>query len=311
MSFTKEVKEELCEYQYDECCLFSELKAILRINSSVIIQSGKRLIEYQTSNLIVCERVIYLLEKVFNCSAQLIEKEEKKLNIKKMYIILIEEKVDKILLAFNLFNLSFESMNQNLKQCCESAYIRGAFLNSGSINDPEKSYHLEITINNKVEAVYCQKVMNKYGLNAKIAKRRNSLFVYIKEADKISDFLKLINATKNFLKYEDIKITKDYINSLNRLVVCEIANEQKTLKAANEQIKYIEYIKKHLPKEKVDEKIAIVMDLRLENPDSSLNELADIAFQKYNIVLSKSCLNHRFMKIKEIYESLLNEKFVS
>jgi DNA-binding protein WhiA len=310
MSFTKEVKEELCQYQYDECCLFNELKAILRISSSIIIQTGKRLIEYQTSNLIVCERVIYLLNKVFNVSAQLIEKEEKKLNIKHMYIILIDEKVDKIIIAFNLFNLNIEYANRNLKSCCESAYIRGAFLNSGSINDPEKSYHLEININNKTEAILVQKIMNKYNLNAKIAKRRNSLIVYIKEADKISDFLKLINATKNFLKYEDIKITKDFKNSLNRVIVCEIANEQKTLKAAKSQIEQINFIKKHLSDDKIDDKILLVMNLRLDNPDSSLNELKDIAFEEYNVQLSKSCLNHRFMKIKELYENLLNEKFI-
>jgi DNA-binding protein WhiA len=310
MSFTKEVKEELCQYQYDECCLFNELKAILRISSSIIIQTGKRLIEYQTSNLIVCERVIYLLNKVFNVSAQLIEKEEKKLNIKHMYIILIDEKVDKIIIAFNLFNLNIEYANRNLKSCCESAYIRGAFLNSGSINDPEKSYHLEININNKTEAILVQKIMNKYNLNAKIAKRRNSLIVYIKEADKISDFLKLINATKNFLKYEDIKITKDFKNSLNRVIVCEIANEQKTLKAAKSQIDQINFIKKHLSDDKIDDKILLVMNLRLDNPDSSLNELKDIAFEEYNVQLSKSCLNHRFMKIKELYENLLNEKFI-
>ena len=310
MSFTKEVKEELCQYQYDECCLFNELKAILRISSSIIIQTGKRLIEYQTSNLIVCERVIYLLNKVFNVSAQLIEKEEKKLNIKHMYIILIDEKVDKIIIAFNLFNLNIEYANRNLKSCCESAYIRGAFLNSGSINDPEKSYHLEININNKTEAILVQKIMNKYNLNAKIAKRRNSLIVYIKEADKISDFLKLINATKNFLKYEDIKITKDFKNSLNRVIVCEIANEQKTLKAAKSQIEQINFIKKHLSDDKIDDKILLVMNLRLDNPDSSLNELKDISFEEYNVQLSKSCLNHRFMKIKELYENLLNEKFI-
>ena len=310
MSFTKEVKEELCQYQYDECCLFNELKAILRISSSIIIQTGKRLIDYQTSNLIVCERVIYLLNKVFNVSAQLIEKEEKKLNIKHMYIILIDEKVDKIIIAFNLFNLNIEYANRNLKSCCESAYIRGAFLNSGSINDPEKSYHLEININNKTEAILVQKIMNKYNLNAKIAKRRNSLIVYIKEADKISDFLKLINATKNFLKYEDIKITKDFKNSLNRVIVCEIANEQKTLKAAKSQIEQINFIKKHLSDDKIDDKILLVMNLRLDNPDSSLNELKDIAFEEYNVQLSKSCLNHRFMKIKELYENLLNEKFI-
>jgi DNA-binding protein WhiA len=310
MSFTKEVKEELCQYQYDECCLFNELKAILRISSSIIIQTGKRLIEYQTSNLIVCERVIYLINKVFNVSAQLIEKEEKKLNIKHMYIILIDEKVDKIIIAFNLFNLNIEYANRNLKSCCESAYIRGAFLNSGSINDPEKSYHLEININNKTEAILVQKIMNKYNLNAKIAKRRNSLIVYIKEADKISDFLKLINATKNFLKYEDIKITKDFKNSLNRVIVCEIANEQKTLKAAKSKIEQINFIKKHLSDDKIDDKILLVMNLRLDNPDSSLNELKDIAFEEYNVQLSKSCLNHRFMKIKELYENLLNEKFI-
>jgi DNA-binding protein WhiA len=147
--------------------------------------------------------------------------------------------------------------------------------------------------------------MNEFGLNAKITKRRNGLICYLKDVTSIEDFLRIIGASDTVFEYEDIRIKRDFNNSINRILNCEIANEKKTIQAANIQMKYIDYIEKS--RVKVDYKILQAMEIRKENPDASLNELVEYFEEKYKEKITKSGLSHRFSKLKEIAEEIMRD----
>ena len=142
--------------------------------------------------------------------------------------------------------------------------------------------------------------MNKRNFNAKIIKRRNRLVVYLKEAEKIVDVIRFIGAMNQAFSYEDVRIERDFSNSINRIINCEVANEQKTLTAAGEQLKYIQYLEFHYPLEELDARLLTVMKVRKDNPEASLVELIQILNDEYGQKISKPGLSHRFAKIKEI-----------
>ena len=179
----------------------------------------------------------------------------------------------------------------------------------GSVNDPAKSdYHLEIATRSNDEAIYIQHLMNLYDLNAKLSKRRNDLIIYIKEVSKIADFLRIIGISQMVFKFEEIQIQREFKNDLNRKVNSEIANEIKTLSAAKAQLLNIQYLEYNYPLEKMDPKILLIMKVRKDNPEASFKELLDILNNYYGEKITKSGLNHRFIKIKEMVEELKTQK---
>ena len=181
------------------------------------------------------------------------------------------------------------------------AYLRGAFLAKGSVNDPATSnYHLEIVTDKESEALFVQRIMNYYEINARIAKRKNNLIVYIKEKDTIIDFLRRLGANVTMNEFENIVIKRSLAADVNRLLNIDVANQQKTNNAAKEQLKYIKYIEMNFQLEKLDPKLLMVMKVRKDNPEASLNELVEIINEIYEDNITKSGLNHRFRKLKEL-----------
>ena len=181
------------------------------------------------------------------------------------------------------------------------AYLKGSFLASGSINDPKKSrYHMEILISSPEEAVYIQKLLNSFDLNAKILGREKGYMIYIKEAEKISDFIKLLGATNAVLYYENVRIYRDQKNMTNRLNNCEQANMDKVFETANEQLRQIEIIEENDGTMLLDDRTKIALEYRKKYPEVSLKELAEIISLETGKPLTKSGLNHRMRKIKEL-----------
>ena len=140
-------------------------------------------------------------------------------------------------------------------------------------------------------------LLNSFGLNARISKRREELIVYIKEAQAIADFLYIVGAQKSYFDYEDVRVNKDISNLVNRKNNCELANEIKAINAAKQQL---EDIKKIENMEGLDSKIKEVMELRKKNPTATLQELLEIYKEEYDKGITKSCLNHRFRRIHEL-----------
>ena len=178
--------------------------------------------------------------------------------------------------------------------------IREAFIKSGSINDPNKKYHLQIMFKTKSKANEMQRLLENFNINAKIIKKENEYMLYIKEGEEISNFLALIGANSSVLKFEEIRVIKETRNDINRLVNCETANLNKTIKAAVKQIEDIKFIKRKKAFSKLPENLQEIANIRLENPDVPLVELGKLLSSP----LGKSGVNHRLKKISSIAEEL-------
>ncbi len=184
---------------------------------------------------------------------------------------------------------------ENLK-----SIIRGVFLGAGSINNPERKYHLEIVLSNIENMEEIVEILNIFEIKVKTLESKNKYSIYIKESEEISKFLALIGASKAVLKFENIRIQKEMRGKVNRLVNCETANLNKTINASIEQIEAIEKIQKAGKFNKLDDNLKEIAILRLENPDMSLIDLG----KKLKTPIGKSGVNYRLKKIMEIAKSL-------
>ena len=201
-----------------------------------------------------------------------------------------------------LLNLKMWDMNSQMKQDEQIARlcIREAFIKSGSINDPNKKYHLQIMFKTKSKAQDMQMILSKFDINARIIKREDEYMLYLKDGEEISNFLALIGANTSVLKFEEIRVIKETRNDINRKVNCETANLNKTINASVKQIEDIKLIKKKRKFASLPENLKEIANIRLENPDIPLSELGKLLKEP----IGKSGVNHRLKKISEIAEEL-------
>jgi hypothetical protein len=305
MSFAKSVKDELINLKSSDAEQLAELSALLHLHTSISINNEGMSLQFTTNNAGIARRFVVILKHLYQSEIELLSKSSSKLR-KRGYIVNIKTNVKKIVEDHAMFDQNigvYEKMTQTDVE--KRAYIRGCFLSSGSINDPSKpTYHLEIFTEDKIEAIFIQRLMNHFDLNAKITKRRKGLIIYLKEAEAISNFLSVIGANESMFRYEDIRIKRDFNNSINRLINIEIANERKTLTAANKMLKDIEFIRENRDFDLLDQKLKDTIVLRESFPDASLNELI-IEYKKMTgEPLSKSGMNHRLVKIKELADQI-------
>lgn len=296
MSFASTVKVELGKLNIDECCKIAELSAFLQLSSEITFNSEGAHISFKTMNNTIARTFISIIKEKYNLPINLLVKTQK-LTKNDVYVIVIDD-AKAIIDDFDLFNKDYSHHMKYIKNdCCKKSYIRGAFLSTGSINDPNKSYHLEIKCHNEENAIFVQMLLNSFRLNARISKRREELIVYIKEAQAIADFLYIVGAQKSYFDYENIRVNKDINNFVNRKNNCELANEVKAINAAKQQLEDIKIVEKM---EDVDQKLVEVMELRKKNPTATLVELLEYYKDEYDKEITKSCLNHRFRKIHEL-----------
>ena len=182
--------------------------------------------------------------------------------------------------------------------------IRDAFLRSGSISDPEKFYHLEIVFTSHEEAKSIQKMLEDFGLDAKIVERKGHYVVYLKEGAQIADMLRIMEAPLALMEFENIRIVKEMRNSINRQVNCEAANLGKTISAAVKQVEDIRYICSKVGLDNIPESLAETAKIRLEYPEATLKELGELM----DPPLGKSGVNHRLKKLSELAEDLRSHK---
>ena len=201
-----------------------------------------------------------------------------------------------------LLGLKMWDMNSQMKQDEQLARlcIREAFIKSGSMNDPNKKYHLEIMFKTKKKAEEMQTLLNNFNINAKIIKREKDYMLYLKDGEEISEFLALIGANSSVIKFEEIRVLKETRNDINRLVNCETANLNKTINAAVKQIEDIKLIKKKRKFSNLPENLQEIAELRIANPDVSLVELGKMLSEP----IGKSGVNHRLKKLSAIAEDL-------
>ncbi len=178
----------------------------------------------------------------------------------------------------------------------KKAIIRGTFMGAGSINNPEREYHLEMEVTNEQNMNIVLKLLLEFGIKAKYMEAKNKYYIYLKEGEEISKFLALIGAAKAVMKFEDIRIQKEMRGKVNRLVNCETANLNKTINASIEQIAAIRKLQENGEFKKLDDNLKEIALLRLENPDMPLIELG----KKLKVPIGKSGVNYRLRKIMEI-----------
>ncbi|MFA7688671.1 MAG: DNA-binding protein WhiA [Bacilli bacterium] len=301
MSFGSQIKNEVSKLEITKAESISELSAIIRNNA---IMSDE--IKIYTENSSIARRIFRLIKDIYNINSDIIILEKKVLNKKHVYLIYIREKVKEILMDLaivneenNIIDVPKEYILSDEEQI--SAYLRGIFLSGGSINDPKTSqYHLELLINNKTHALYINNLLNNYNLNSKMIGRKKGYIVYIKEAEKISDFLRYIKAFNAVMYFEDIRIYRDHKNMTNRLNNCEQATIEKIIATAKKQIININNIKNQVGLDILDEKLKETCEYRLKYPEVSLKELSEIISLETDKKVTKSGLNHRFRKIREL-----------
>jgi cell division protein WhiA len=194
------------------------------------------------------------------------------------------------------------------KACCKRSYLRGAFLAGGSVNDPEgSSYHLEIASFDYDHSLALCELTNQFGLNAKLIERKKGWVMYLKEGEKIIEFLNIVGAHQALLRFEDVRILKGMRNQVNRIVNCETANLNKTIQAAVRQIENIRLLERVVGLNNLPPKLREVAEMRLKYPEINLKELG----QMLPGTVSKSGVNHRLRKLDELAEKIKqNQKIV-
>ena len=306
MSFAAEVKKELTSLEVHREHAKAELAALIRMNGSLSINNQQFVLNVQTENAAIARRIYSLLKDHYNVRSELLVRRKMKLKKNNVYIVRLKQETKRVLLDLYIMDglmfhshVSDEIMGNAQKM---RSYLRGAFMASGSVNNPETSrYHLEIySIYEEHNQDICD-MLNYYGLNARALERRNGFISYLKGAEKIADFLTLIGATNSMLKFEDVRIVRDMRNSVNRLVNCETANMNKTIDAASKQIDNIEFIQQRVGLGALPEKLQEIAELRLEHPEVSLKELGEMIPSG---AISKSGINHRIRKINEFADRL-------
>lgn len=294
MSFSGEIKEELLrqEPKARHCCL-AELSAILHMCGEFFEdRTGTCVLRFRTENFPVARKCFTLMKKTFNIEADMVVRRSSEKGNRNYILCWRGEELMAVRHA------AVQAV------CCKRAYLRGAFLASGSVSDPKKSYHFEIVCNQEEQAKYLKYLINSFDMDAKIVERKNNYVVYLKEGSQIVDILNVMEAPVALMEMENVRIEKEMRNFVNRKVNCETANIKKIVSASVRQKEDILYIRDTIGFEKLPEGLEEIALARLKYPDAPLKELGEVLEPP----LGKSGVNHRLRKLSEIADRLRNNR---
>lgn len=307
MSFSTLVKDELCRIEISEkCCLRSEILGVVLTGSLFLGDRNSRLMKMVTENAAFARRVYSTIRRLYNICPEVSFRKSRKLKKHVSYTLGIAGVQGAQKIPYDLGMSAFEDAGVDPartilnKLCCKKSFLRAAFLTGGSISDPEKTYHLEISTHNLACTEVIIRLLKDYDINAKRIKRKGSYVVYMKEGENIVDFLNIIGAHSALMELENVRILKEMRNSVNRIVNCETANLEKTVNAAVRQMDNIKLIQEKIGFDNLPENLAEIARVRLEHSESSLKELGEMLHPP----LGKSGVNHRLRKLDEIGETL-------
>jgi len=308
-SFTQIVKEELCNNTYeDKERLKALLSAYIRINGSVIIHDRQSQLSLETENAKIAKFIYQSINDVYQADAHLsFYRNSRK---KTVYVINIGDKTEAIIadLEISFFEGKI-SKNIVSNDSSIAGYLSGAFLASGSVNSPMTSnYHLELSLNSENYAKWMSHLFARYknsNIEPKIVHRRDKYIIYFKKSDQIANFLIIIGAVEACMKFENVRVDRDYANNANRLTNLDTANITKIYETSQRQIEEIKVIDKKLGIDNIgNPKMRLLCHIRLENDASSMTELALLLSQRLQKTVTKSNINHLFRSLHQIYERL-------
>lgn len=333
MSFSIDVKNEIGRHNnHSRHCKIAELLALVLATGEVELAEGQTKLIMRPETTVVGDKICQLIDELFDNRIESIrhskyieivgaEMTDRLLQTIKLsdYVDFMEEdwldEEELLEIEDDITYVSTRGVSlQNCqfpkqviqKDCCKKAFIRGIFLATGSVNDPNKAYHFEIVVHNKEMAEAVQQVVNSFSLDAKIVKRKKYYVVYLKEGAMIVDILSVMEAHISLMDMENVRILKDMRNDINRRVNCETANIKKTVNAARRQIEDIEYIEKTKGLKYLNDSLRMVAEIRLAEPDANLVELGEML----DPPVSKSGVNHRLRKISSIANTLREESIL-
>ena len=302
-SFATEVKNELARCYYeDDCCRDAELAALLRMGATMTLGANHTFgLNFTSKNAAVARKVLQLLKSAGEgIRTEIMVRRSRQLNKNNSYTVRVipSPKVNE--LFGRLGFLHDDSLNMEndrgilKKQCCRIAYLRGAFQGGGSVNRPEASYHLELVTGSFELGRLLHDLLKRMGFPAGFVDRKDAYIVYLKEGDAVVDFLGMLEAEKAVESFEVARNVKEVREQVNRLVNCETANLQKAVDAAGRQLTDIRALEAQGKLPGLPPKVLAAAKARLDNPDASLAELAEI------LKISKSGLSHRMRKLHEL-----------
>lgn len=307
MSFTNVVKNEVSKLPYEEIEAISELSAFIRVN-----YYDEEKIRFTSENASVARRIYQLLKNLYHITPRITVRKGYNFNRSLIYILEVHYKVLEILTSVGLYDQQLKGIPSSFVVDDDSlvrSYLRGIFMGTGSINDPKTSrYHLEFLVNDSSYAKFICDLLNRYYLNSKTLKRDNKYMIYMKESEKIGDFLRIIGAIQAILYFEDIRIYRDHKNMTNRLNNCEQANTDKVIETSDKQMEDIKIIEQEEGFDLLDDKVKEAILYRKKYPDASLQELSEIISLETGKELTKSGLYHRFRKIKKLADLIRERK---
>ena len=297
MSFSLQVKNELLKTEYENrCCKKSLLYGLALFSKNF---SFKR-ITFQSENEGTTELFKRLLKELCNIESKI----EVSPSGKSFIVDISSRKNATKLLTYFGHNAGEKNLVINTPnfdcESCRNAFVAGAFLSCGTISSPKKDYHLEFTIPYMNLAKSFITLLNEFELSPKLITRKGYNVIYFKDSESIEDFLYIMGASSAMFEMMNIKIVKEIRNSANRKANCETANIEKTVQASMPQIEAIIKIKNKKGLDWLSKPLKDMAIVRLDNPDLSLAELAEL----FDPPLSRSGANHRLKRLEEIASEL-------
>jgi DNA-binding protein WhiA len=300
MTFTTMVKEEIAKQDIDQVTAIALLSSFIRFDSKI----KNKEITITMENASVARFIYKILKNIFQVTPNIIVRIQRRFRVKQIYILSINENTYDLLEKLNIMNEAKIILPESYflsEDNDKVAYLKGLFLAVGSISNPKTSgYHFEYVVSTKKEADYINKLLKHFSMDSKVLKRNNKYMIYIKQAEMISDLLKMFGATNSMFNFEDIRIYRDHKNMVNRLNNCEIANQEKTIETGLKQLDDIKYLEDNDLISLLDDRIQEVINYRKKYPETSFKELADIVSVESGKAITKSGINHYFRKIKDL-----------
>ncbi len=308
MSFTAEVKEELSRVMPARtCCPRAELSALIRVEGTLHIAGGERFrVEVATETAPVARKAIKLMHSLYGLKTELTVRRSV-LHKTNNYLITVPSQpaLPPALADLGILDeagglTSGVPASLVRRDCCAVSYLRGAFLGGGFVADPHGDFHFELTAETEEHARNLVSLMARFGIEARVTKRRGLYAVYLKGAEPIVTFLALVGAHRALLRTEDVRILKSMRNDVNRLVNAETANVQKSADAAIAQVEDIRYLADVHGLDWLPPALQELAQLRLDHPDVSIRELGEYATPP----LSKSAVYHRIRRLEAMAADL-------
>jgi len=293
VSFSGNTKAEICRYNpAKRCCALAECFGILLFCNS-FRWDGIRII---TESREFAQLLPKLFKKAFGITFDMMPEERNtgKLNFQ----IINRDKIHQIMDAYGFNANDTLSLHINLpiveEDCCKAAFFKGAFLAGGSVTDPAKGYHIELTTTHSSVARECDSLMQEIlHFQPKFTTRGGSHVLYLKQSDLISDCLTYLGAPVAAMGIMEAKLEKELNNKVNRRCNCDDANTSKVVEAAQEQLSAIRILKDRGAYQNLPVKLQQAARAREENPEASLTELAAMMSPP----ISKPAMNHRLQKL--------------